>query len=88
MSYLFQFETDDEAYQFCVEIADLMVSLFGITTEEAVGRINRDWKDKPIIGDNNMLYHETADYFAKKIYYFKVSYWWLPEAKPIPRLYP
>jgi hypothetical protein len=37
----FSFTTDSQSEQFCIEIADEMVKTFGISGEEAIGRINR-----------------------------------------------
>lgn len=62
-----------------------MVRLFSISLEEAIGRINREWQGKPIVGDD-IVYHEAEDYWAQNIYFGKSSEWWLspPGLKPKP----
>jgi hypothetical protein len=82
----FIFETDAKGYAFCREIAVEMVKFFKISDEEAVGRINRQWKNAPFTKTEDIAYHETAEYWAKAIYFGKDSYWWKGEEnlKPIP----
>lgn len=81
----FLFETDSESEAFCERIAQEMVRLFGISPDEAVGRINNAWKGLSIVGDD-LIYHETEEYWANNIYYGKESEWWLspPGLKPRP----
>jgi hypothetical protein len=82
----FEFETDSQSAAFCHEIARQMVELFGIPLEEAIGRINRDWKGLKIVGPDDVVYHEDEAYWAKTIYFGKGSNWWLnpPNLKPRP----
>lgn len=82
----FEFITDAQAAEFCSRIASRMVSVFGITLDEAIGRMNRDWKGLNLIGSNDVIYHEDEDYWAKTIYYGKGSNWWLnpPDLRPRP----
>ena len=83
---MFIFHTDDRSATFCEEIARQMVDLFGITHEEAIGRINRDWAGLNIVGPD-VIYHEDETYWAKTIYYGKDSHWWLNPANLKPRPY-
>ena len=72
------FPTDAELAAFCCEIADELVTRFGISEEEAVGRINRDWRLRYCLGPHVYLaYHETPEYWAQEIYYGKDSRWWM-----------
>jgi hypothetical protein len=66
-------------------IANKMVELFGIFIDEAVGRINRDWRGQEIIG-MDIIYHETEEYWAKTIYYGG-AHWWKGEEGLKPRPY-
>ena len=83
----FEFVTDEESEEFCIEIAKKMIELFGISMDEAMGRINRCWEGLEIVGDD-LIYHEDEEYWAKNIYYGKNSFWWLKEGsedlKPLP----
>jgi hypothetical protein len=82
----FEFATDARSFAFCGAIVDRMVALFGITRDEAVGRLNRDWKGQGITGPSDIVYHEDEDYWARTIYYGAGSNWWLnpPNLKPRP----
>jgi len=81
----FEFETDARSQAFCTSIADEMVRLFGISADEAIGRVNREWRSQPM-ADDDIAYRETEDYWAKNIYFGKASEWWLspPGLKPRP----
>ncbi|ALN84738.1 hypothetical protein LC55x_1447 [Lysobacter capsici] len=83
----FDFETDPMSEEFCNEIAQDMVRLFGISWEEAEGRINREWKGKRMTGKVLIIYHETANYWAQSIYYEEDVMWWIDQqlrVKPYP----
>ncbi|MET8552123.1 hypothetical protein [Micromonospora zamorensis] len=67
---------DEEALQFCRDTADEMVSLFGMTRDEAVMAINRQWSDAEPAGRMprvwivglDIVYHETPEYWAERIF--------------------
>lgn len=81
---IFEFETDAESQEFCEQIAADMVRRFGISLDEAVGRINRRWAGVPALGAESLLYHESVDHWANDIYYGHDSFWWNspPDLKP------
>ena len=76
-----QFPTDAELDAFCREVARELVTQFGITEAEAIGRINREWKDRNWLGSEYgwIVYHEPADEWARDIYYGKETAWWVEE---------
>jgi hypothetical protein len=78
--------TSHKAAEFIDEIITKMLLLFPITRAEAVGRVNDNWGHLSYIGDSDIIFHETAEYWAKTIYYGKDSHWWLGEEglKPQP----
>ncbi len=80
----------EEALEYFEEIARQMILLFPITIDEAIGRINRFWKDRDITSEVevNMLLHEEPDYWAKTVYYGRNSTWWLGEEGLEPLPYP
>jgi len=84
---IFDFDTDKESQIFCESIAREMVRVFNISLDEAIGRISREWMKKPIIGDD-VIYHETENYWAKNIYFGKSSEWWLSPPNLRPKPYP
>ena len=81
----FAFFTDSRSRHFCESIASEMSALFGISAEEAVGRINRAWSGLSIIGDD-IVHHEDEEFWAFNIYYGHDSFWWKnpPDLKPLP----
>lgn len=82
----FEFVTDDQSAEYCKDIIEKMVSLFGIGTEEAIGRMNDYWRRASFLGPDDLIYHEDTDYWAYTLYYGSGSMWWLnpPELKPLP----
>ena len=89
----FPFKTDEKSAAFCFAIAREMVQLFGISEVEAIQRICRHWRHlTELVGEQDIIYHETEDYWARTIYYGKDSFWWiadrasrhLPPLKPLP----
>jgi hypothetical protein len=82
----FTFTTDEQSESFCRAIVDGMIELFGITEDEAIGRVNRQWNGMVLIGDELAIYHEDEDYWASAIYFGKNSRWWNnpPDLKPRP----
>lgn len=86
---MFKFQTDELLLELMIDIAKMMVSLFDIPPEEAIGRINSHWKGRTFdLGDHeDIVFHETPDYWAKRIYY-KES-WWTNLRPPLnPKPYP
>lgn len=83
---IFTFETDEESYLFCEEIAKTMVALFDISLAEAIGRVNRQWKGNNFLGPTDSRYHEDEAFWAKDIYYGANSCWWKNPSnlKPLP----
>lgn len=82
----FEFITDDKSQEYCESIANVMINLFSITDEEAIGRINRYWNGMELIGKYHVLYHEEEDEWAHIIYYGNESKYWTnpPDLKPLP----
>jgi len=82
----YAFKTDAKSKKFCDDIVEEMVKAFSISEDEAIGRMNRLWKNIEIIGDDDPVYHEDEEYWARTIYYGKDSDWWLnpPGLKPQP----
>jgi hypothetical protein len=85
---IFVFETDAEARAFCLEICEVMVKLFGISRDEAVGRMNEFWGHRDaIVGQDNQLYREMPMTYAHLIYYTNWHRWGeniLPVVRPYP----
>jgi hypothetical protein len=67
---------DAEALSFCGEMADAMVSSFGVARDEAVAHINRRWSHSGPRGRSSrvwvvgldIVYHETPEYWAAHHY--------------------
>lgn len=72
-------------------IRDRMVDLFGITTEEASGRVASAFGSLDLLDRDTERYlgHEDPDYWAKSIYYGGDVQWWLvDEATLKPKPWP
>lgn len=82
----FAFKTDEESAEYCEAVIQEMVRLFDISEEEALGRMNRAWRGIEFVGDDDLIYHEDEEYWAKNIYYGKDSAWWMdpPDLQPLP----
>lgn len=87
MTSNFEFTTDARAKKSCTDIVLTMIDRFGIDEEEAIERINRDWHDQGIVGDD-VVYHETPEHWAYTIYYGKDSLWWISLEGLLPRRIP
>jgi hypothetical protein len=64
-----QMGTSEKAHDFLELIIRELLLRFPIARAEAVGRINQAWGHLVHIGDANLIFHETAQYRAKTIYY-------------------
>ena len=74
----FPFRTDEKSEAYCRSIAHELVRLFGISESEALRRISRFWAHlSELVGEYDLIYHETPDDWARWIYYGAGSYWWL-----------
>ncbi|MCY9698413.1 hypothetical protein [Paenibacillus alginolyticus] len=85
----FVFKTNQESDDFCKRIAGSMVELFCISREEAIRRINNQWRGVDLTGDMvELITHELPNDWAYIIYYGHGSRWWKrkddPTLKPIP----
>ena len=90
----FVFPTNAETYDSCVQIYDFMSKHFGISMEEAIGRMNQHWRtlDHTNSEDQAQLFHEEPEYWACAIYLRSDVIWWHSDlesrrqmpAKPYP----
>ena len=80
MEASWQFLTDAESDAFCRQIVADLARLFGVPTDEAVGRINRQWRGLAFVGED-IIYHETPEYWAHVMYLGKDSSWWITDEK-------
>lgn len=68
----YDFDVDEEGRAFCDGIVRNMVELFGISIDEAVGRVNRQWKGHHLNSHDDypgFRYREDAEFWAHRIYY-------------------
>ncbi|HZM83534.1 MAG TPA: hypothetical protein VFC19_48075 [Candidatus Limnocylindrales bacterium] len=64
-----------------------MVDRFGITEDEAVGRMNQAWAAQKFDDDGDWLFHKNEEYWAVNIYYGPDGNW-LPKDQLRPLPYP
>lgn len=84
----FQFSTSGhpDAEEFCEELVEEFVRLFGISRAEAVGRVDQAWKDDDFEPEDLRL-HETPEYWANTIYFGHDSQWWTNPRELVPVAY-
>lgn len=71
------------------EAAEVMVNTFGISADEAAGRIARQFKHVDLTNDNAMIGHEDAEFWARVVYYGPSVQWWrVPEETLTPQPWP
>jgi hypothetical protein len=83
--YKFEFQTTGESLALCEDIVGRMMDIFGISEDEALGRVNRQWRGCPFEA-LDIICHETDDFWANQIYFGNDSCWWSEPAglKPLP----
>jgi hypothetical protein len=75
----FQCAGDTEADAFVASVVDAMTFLFGVSRQEAVLRVEQHWRLQLLAGPDDVVYHETPEYWAQTIYWPAASFWWLEE---------
>ncbi len=84
---LFEFEADEECRLYCEAIVRAMVAEFGISHDEAVGRLNKAFQPQRLLGtrERQLLGHRLPKEWAHDIYLGR-GWWRLPpeERKPTP----
>ncbi len=83
----FRFATTPELDVYFGKVVDVMVRDFGVSREEAVGRVNRTFGDHDVLGDT-LLTHEWAKDTAYQIYYGPDQMYWKAGAALTPLPYP
>lgn len=76
----------DRARAYIEQIVHQMVLRFGITRDEAVGRVNQAWGHLDHIADTDLIFHQSPPEWAGDIYYGRDSGWWNGEdgLRPVP----
>ena len=83
----FTFATSPELDAYFAKVVDVMVRDFGVSEEEAVGRINRTFGGHDVLGDK-LLTHEWAKDTAYQIYYGPNQRYWKSGEALTPLPYP
>ncbi|MDH6139395.1 hypothetical protein P3T35_001395 [Kitasatospora sp. GP30] len=71
----FMMDADEGMRRFFSQIADEMITLFGIDRAEAVARLNEAWGSLAFDPYPDLVCHESAEYWAYGMYYGDVPYW-------------
>ena len=77
-----------EVRDFLEEIVDEMVRLYRLSREEAIGRMNREWGHRDFRKKDDLIFHQTPEYWAHDIYYGPDARWRDRGGKPRPLPYP
>ena len=49
---------------------------------------DRFWRGQRIVGEENIVFHETPEFWAKTMYYGRHVKWWLGEEDLEPERFP
>lgn len=86
------FDADEKTKLYCLKIAIEMTNIFNISMNEAIGRINNQWKKSKDFIDSGLVFHKNPISWAKTIYYEDGTWWWveewMAEHTPKPKPYP
>lgn len=75
MSGNFRFATNLKSEIYCLIIAQEMVDLFSISEKEAIQRVSSFWENTELLDEDELIFIESPDYWAKSIYYEEVDWW-------------
>jgi hypothetical protein len=64
----FTFTTDSASDACCEEIAKALCDTHGMSDEEAVTLINKQWQNAVIVGEDDWIYHEFSAIWADRIF--------------------
>lgn len=70
---------------YCLVIVQQLIHLFGISEREAFLRINSFWEGGDFTSEDDMIFIESPDYWAKSIYYEQSNWWNLNKSELTPR---
>ncbi|WP_342570644.1 hypothetical protein MKY85_20545 [Paenibacillus sp. FSL R5-0749] len=85
LKYQLLFPTCLSSEIYCLEIVQELIGLFDISEKEAFLRINSFWEGNDFTSEDDLIFHELPEYWAKTIYYEKSNWWNFPENELIPR---
>jgi hypothetical protein len=84
---MFSFTTGEKSDAYMKAIVGEMIRLFGISEDEAIGRLNEKWRGLAFTDEEDELIRETPSWWAKNAYFGHDSAWWSmneSELKPLP----
>lgn len=81
----FEFRADAATLPFINLIIATMICRFSIARDEAIGRMNGLWRGQELLGEDDLIFHEDAEFWANTIYYGGNSMWQDPPSlKSLP----
>ncbi len=83
----FTFATNPELDLYFNKVVDVLIADFGVSEDEAVGRVNRTYGSYDVLGDPTLT-HEWARDTAYQLYYGPDQMYWKPGAVLTPLPYP
>lgn len=70
---------------YCLHIVLTMMDIAKISEDEAFQRINLYWEGKDFTSENDIVFHEGPDFWAKTIYYEQSNWWNYEQEDLTPR---
>lgn len=88
MENLWTFKTDVESNLFIKDILIELISRFPLNQSEGIELINNSWKHIDSILKDDIIFHESPEYWASTFYWGHDSYWWISRSEQIERHLP
>lgn len=85
LKYQLLFPTFLSSEIYCLNIVQLLIELFDISEKEAFLRINSFWEGNDFLSEEDLIFHESPEFWAKTIYYEESNWWNFSENELIPR---
>jgi hypothetical protein len=67
---IYEFAVDQDSRHFCDDVVEIMMSVFDITEEEALARVNKHWRGQNFARFDAPIYHSgPPEFWARRVYY-------------------
>ncbi|WP_339306962.1 hypothetical protein [Paenibacillus sp. FSL R5-0519] len=85
LKYQLLFPTCLSSEIYCLEIVQELIGLFDISEKEAFLRINSFWEGNDFTSEDDLIFHESPEYWAKTTYYEQSNWWNAKQDELTPR---
>ncbi len=75
----FSFDTDEESFEFAVDVVKALSIGFNMSEENALKLVNKEWGYIKLFHKDHPFHHELPEYFGNELFFGHSSKWWLTE---------